>query len=293
MSRIKRLVRPQAEPSFSWKLALPALGLALTAAIHAHAGTAQTAPAAQAKGPLHHVSIQSGREDAYALVDGREDGFNMSGNNADWSAIKQLKRSVKGEFLWFREGGKSWIVQDPDTLAKARAAWAPVSRLGEQMDAYGKEMDQHGKVMDALGKEMEQTASGMQVDQPRLRELQRKMDELGRQMGSLGQQMGRASDGERERLQEKMGSLGERMNELGQQMRAAHEADAQRRAGARMDEVGRRMNEAGKPMDALGKKMDVLGKQMEQESKAAEKTVRGLIRDALARGLAQPAPTQG
>jgi hypothetical protein len=46
-------------------------------------------------------------------------------------------------------------------------------------------------------------------------------------------------------------------------------------------------------MDALGKKMDVLGKQMEQESKAAEKTVRGLIRDALARGLAQPAPAQG
>jgi beta-lactamase regulating signal transducer with metallopeptidase domain len=295
MSRIKRLVRPQAEPlsaAFSWKLALPALGLALTAAIHAQAGTAQTAPA-QAKGPVHHVSIQSGREDAYALVDGGEDGVSMSGNNADWSAIKQLKRSVKGDFLWFREGGKSWIVQDPDTLAKARAAWVPVNRLGEQMDAYGKEMDQHGKVMDALGKEMEQAAAGMQADQPRVRELQRRMDDLGRDMGRLGEQMGEASDGERERLGRKMEGLSQRMKELGEQMRAAHEGDAQHRAGARMEEVGRRMKEAGKPMDALGKKMDVLGKQMEQESKAAEKTVRGLIRDALARGLAQPAPAQG
>jgi hypothetical protein len=53
------------------------------------------------------------------------------------------------------------------------------------------------------------------------------------------------------------------------------------------------MNEAGKPMDELGKKMDVLGKQMDRESKTAEKTMRGLIRDAMARGLARQAPEQG
>jgi hypothetical protein len=39
--------------------------------------------------------------------------------------------------------------------------------------------------------------------------------------------------------------------------------------------------------------MDVLGKQMEQESKAADKTVRGIIHDAMARGLAQQAPVPG
>jgi hypothetical protein len=53
------------------------------------------------------------------------------------------------------------------------------------------------------------------------------------------------------------------------------------------------MNEAGKPMDALGKQMDVLGKQMDRESKAADKAMRGLIRDAMAKGLAQQAPQQG
>jgi hypothetical protein len=298
MSRIKRLVRPQAESlvgSLSWKLALPALGLALTAAIHAHAGTAPAAPAAAAAPakPAVHVSLREEPGDAYALVGEGDDGFKMTGNSADWSSIKQLKRSIKGEFLWFRDGGKSWIVQDPDTLAKAHAAWAPVKRLGEQMDTYGKEMDKHGKAMDALGKEMEQAAGGMQVDAPRVRELERQMKELGRQMSSLGQQMGGASDKERERLNDKMGSLGRQMNELGEQMRAAHDSEGQRRARAGMDEVGKRMNEAGKPMDALGKKMDVLGKQMEQESKAADKTVRGIIRDALAKGLAQQAPLQG
>jgi beta-lactamase regulating signal transducer with metallopeptidase domain len=296
MSRIKRLVRPQAEPlsaSFGWKLALPALGLALTAALHAHAGTAPAAPAPAQEKAAVHVTLQESRGDAYALVGEGDEGFNMTGNSADWSSIKQLKRSVKGEFLWFRDGGKSWIVQDPDTLARAHAAWAPVNRLGEQMDAYGKEMDKHGKAMDALGKQMEQAAGGMQADQPRVRELERKMNELGRQMSALGEQMGKASDADRERLARKMDTLGRQMNELGEQMRAAHESEGQRRARVSMDEIGKRMNEAGKPMDELGRKMDVLGKQMDRESKAAEKTMRGLIRDAMARGLARQAPEQG
>jgi len=300
MSRIKRLVRPQAEP-LNWKLALPALGLALSAALHAHAGTGATtagaaaaaAPAAQSKTVTHQISTQSSRDDAYALVGEGDEGFNMTGNSADWSAIKQLKRSIKGEFLWFRDGGKTWIVQDADTMAKARAAWAPVNKLGEEMNAYGQEMNKHGEVMNALGKEMEQAAGGMRVDEPRVRELERKMNELGREMSSLGQQIGRAPDGERERLQDKMSKLGRQMNALGEQMRLAHEGDAQRRARTDMDAIGKRMNEAGKPMDALGKKMDVLGKQMERESKAADKTVRGIIRDAMARGLAQQAPVQG
>jgi beta-lactamase regulating signal transducer with metallopeptidase domain len=296
MSRIKRLVRPQAEPlssSISWKLALPALGLALSAAIHAHAGTA-TVPSAQPKPGFHHITLRSGGEDGYALVADGEKGAAMTGSSADWDTIKQLRHSIKGEFLWFRDGGKSWIVQDPDTLAKAREAWTPVNRLGEQMDVYGKEMDKHSKVMEALGKEMEQAAAGLQPDQRRLREVQRKMDEVSQKMGRVGEKLGTASDSERGRLEAEMAGLEKQMNALGEQIRAATEADMQRRdAHANMKDVGRRMKEAGKPMDELGKKMDVLGKQMDRESKTADKAMRGIIRDAMARGLAQQAPVQG
>jgi beta-lactamase regulating signal transducer with metallopeptidase domain len=296
MSRIKRLVRPQAEPfssSISWKLALPVLGLALSAAIHAHAGTA-TLPSAQPKPGFHHITLRSGGEDGYALVADGEKGAAMTGSSTDWDTIKQLRHSIKGEFLWFRDGGKSWIVQDPGTLAKAREAWTPVNRLGEQMDVYGKEMDKHSKVMEALGKEMEQAAAGLQPDQRRLREVQRKMDEVSQKMGRVGEKLGTASDSERGRLEAEMAGLEKQMNALGEQIRAATEADMQRRdAHANMKDVGRRMKEAGKPMDELGKKMDVLGKQMDQESKAADKTTRGIIRDAMARGLAQQAPVPG
>jgi beta-lactamase regulating signal transducer with metallopeptidase domain len=295
MSRIKRLVRPQKEP-LNWRLALPALCLALTAAIHAHAGTTpgMALPSAQPKPGFHHITLRPGREDGYALVGDGEKGAAMTGSSADWDAIKQLRRNVKGEFLWFRDGGKSWIVQDQDTLAKARAAWAPVNRLGEQMNVYGKEMEKHGKVMDALGKEMEQAAAGMQPNQHRLREVQRKMDEVGRKMGRVGEKLGSASDSERGRLEAEMASLEKQMDALGEQTRAATESDMQRReAHAGMRDVSGRMKEASQPMDALGKKMDVLGKQMDQESKAADQATRSLIRDAMARGLAQQAPGQG
>jgi hypothetical protein len=57
-----------------------------------------------------------------------------------------------------------------------------------------------------------------------------------------------------------------------------------------MHAIERRMNDAGKPMDALGKQMDALGKRMDAESRTADKTVRALIREALDKGLAQPAP---
>jgi hypothetical protein len=54
------------------------------------------------------------------------------------------------------------VVQDPLVLAKARAGWAPVDRLGAKIDGNGQQMDQHGKAMAALGNEMQ--ALGKEMD---------------------------------------------------------------------------------------------------------------------------------
>jgi beta-lactamase regulating signal transducer with metallopeptidase domain len=323
MSRIKRLVRPHAEP-VNWKLVLPVLGLALSAAVVSQAGTAapQEPPAVQAQQAQQQAAAQAraasteatreatraakdaaraardsaraeGRAhrangEAFALVSGTEQNLSISGNAGNWTDIKQIRRSVDGEFLWFRDGGKSYVVQDREVLARAHAAYEPIERLGKQMDGYGRQMDQHGKAMDALGKEMSTAAAGIRPDETRLHALEREMNDLGRQMGQLGAQMGQARDEERKPLEARMARLSERMNELGRQMREASEPAGQRAAQQQMDEIGRRMKEAGKPMDALGKQMEALGKQMEQEGEKADTTVRALIREAQAKGLARP-----
>jgi hypothetical protein len=215
MPRTHRRINP--------RLTLTILGLAASAALYTHDVMAQAA-----QRPAHrvaHVNWHLNTDGDFALVRDTANGTSINGSSVDAHYIDDIKRSVKGEFLWFRDGGKNYVVQDATVLARARQAWVPVDRLGEQMDAHGKQMEQHGKVMEALGKEM---------------------DSAGRD-----------------------------------------------KRFAAMEEIGRKMEQAGKPMDALGKQMDALGKQLEREAHAAEATMRTLIRESLAKGLARPAPERG
>jgi hypothetical protein len=190
------------------KLALPVIALAA-----AFGGPAANAENASAK--AERVAIRGGGSQHFALVRPGRDGTSGSGNEADWKDIEAAKRAIAGEFLWFRQDGKAYVVRDAGVVAKVVDAWAPVDRLGVEMDGYGREMDKHGKKMEALGRQMERQPT----------------------------------------------------HDLGQQMK-----------------------EASKPMDALGKQMNVLGKQLDIEARAAEKATRALIRDAMAKGLAAPAP---
>jgi beta-lactamase regulating signal transducer with metallopeptidase domain len=243
-----------------------------------------------------------GREDAYAFVRAGDRGLNISGstNRADWRELESIKRAIPGEFLWFRDGGKTYVVRDAGVLAKVSAAWAPLDKLGAQMEVHGKEMEKHGKVMEALGHDMERAAVNVERSRDRtaerkLQSLGRDQGRLGRQMEKLGRQMETADAAKRDSLQREMDQLNLKMRELDREMELQSkllEAQHERieRGNAPMEELGRKMEEAGKPMDALGKKMDVLGKQMDTESRAAEKVVRGLIKDAQAKGLAAPSP---
>lgn len=253
--------------------------------------------------PPHGVSWTHGRGEPYAVVRSGQRGTSMSGNDTDWQAIEAAKASVKGEFLWFRKGGKAYVVQDAGVMAKVAQAWAPLDTLGARMDAHGKEMEAHGKVMEALGKEMEAVAGPAKPDQAQVRALDQKIQAVSRQIEAqaseiarLGRQIeGAPNDAQRaalhgqiEQMQRKMEPLHEQMQTLHQSMGTQH---AQMRdAHAPMDAIGRKMEQAGKPMDALGKKMGELGKQMEKESRAADRTVRALIDDAVDKGLAMPAP---
>lgn len=273
------------------RLALPFIGLALCAA--SLSLTVPVQAAAQEKARAVRVAAQG---EPYALVRAKEGGFNISGSSDDWPAVRAAQRAIPGEFIWFREGGREFVIQDPALMAKVRTAWAPLDRLGARMEVHSKEMDGHGKKMDALGRQMERVA----VDKKSLpserdmREIDGGMQALGEHMERLGRQMVESRDeAERERLSREMAATGARMNDAGKQIGQAYNSPQARKSHASMEAIGRQMEEAGKPMNALGEKMGELGKEMERESKAADKTVRGLIREARAKGLARPVPAAG
>jgi len=272
------------------RLALPFIGLALYAASYALTTPAQAA----AQETTRAVRVTQG--EPYALVRGKEGSFNISGSSDDWPAVKAAQRAIKGEFIWFREGGRHYVIQDAATMAKVRAAWAPLDRLSARMDVHSKEMDVHSRKMDGLGREMDRVAVNKTIlpSERDMREIDGGMQALSQHMERLGRQMEDApTQLDRERLSREMAATGARMNDAGRQIGQVYDSPQVRKSYASMDAIGDRMEEAGKPMKALGEKMGVLGKEMERESKIADKTVRALIRDAQAKGLARPAPAAG
>lgn len=326
MSRITRLVRPTAEP-LNWKMAVPILGLAAAcAAFYANAqgvpagsaaaaapqaktapaGTPAPAPAPRGvirtSGKRQGWNVSKGHDISYALVRGPDrNGSTMSSNSDDWKEIEAAKRSVPGDFLWFRKNGKSWIVQDPAVMARVIDAWAPVDRLSGQMEGYSKEMEVHSKAMQVLSEEMSKASSGfaaagadMHKFDARMRGLGREQAKLGREADKLGRKMEAASASETDRLNREMDKLNKQMEVLSRQMEKESEGISRQHEASQgpMEAIGKRMEAAGKPMEALGEKMGELGNQMEAESTAADKVVRGLIDDAMSRGVAQPAPSR-
>lgn len=272
--------------SIHWKLALPLLGLAVLAAF---AVPAQ----ATADGKPRVVRVAAADE-PYALVRETSGSFDISGSSDDWDEVRAAQRAIKGEFIWFRADGQGYVIQDPDTVKRARAAWAPLDRLGELMKIHGKEMEKHGKKMEVLGRDMERAAAkpANLPSERDMREVDDGMQALSRHMDLLSRQMAAArDDAERRIIQQKMAETGKRMSDAGERIGQAYNGPQARQQRASMEDIGRQMEIANQPMEKLGKRMGELGKEMERESKAADKTVRALIKDARAKGLAKSAPT--
>jgi len=267
------------------RLALPLLGLAVLAAF---AVPAQ----ATADGKPRVVRVAAADE-PYALVRDSAGSFDISGSSDDWDDVRAAQGAIKGEFIWFRADGRSYVIQDADTVKRARAAWAPLDRLGELMKIHGKEMEKHGKKMEVLGRDMERAAAkpANMPSERDMREVDDGMQALSKHMDLLSRQMAQAQDdAERRIIEQKMAETGKRMSDAGERIGEAYNGPQARQQRASMEDLGRQMEIANQPMEKLGKRMGELGKEMERESKAADKTVRTLIKDARAKGLAKPAP---
>lgn len=328
MSRIEQLVRPGRRVA-SGRVAFPLVGLAAACiAFYAHAqvGKNETPivqPAAQpnaqpaakpaassaskpraalATGKTSTRLYSNGKRDAYAFVSKDRDGITMSGSTDDLPQIDAAKRSLDGDFLWFRRDDKAYVIVDPATIARARTAWADSNKLGKQMEALGDQMEVHGDKMEALGDQMEKLSS-RHAESAAMKAASRRMEELGVQQAALGArqaqlaaEMVRANDAEQDTLSAKMDALSDQQDALGRQMdqqsdvidAEARKLDAQT---GPMEALGRQMEEAGKPMEALGAQMEKLGEQQEKLVAQAERETQTLISEAMTKGLALPAPS--
>lgn len=157
--------QPETAPAFGTQT--PAIALAPFAAVAATAmPTAPHAPAPPAtptRTPAGDVTTYghltlSDRpdQDAYVLI---EDGEAlMHGSTEDLARARRLAGNT-GALLWFRNGGKSYVVRDPATLQRIRVLYAPVSQLGEAQGALGERQGRLGEQQAALGTQMATVAA--------------------------------------------------------------------------------------------------------------------------------------
>lgn len=258
-------------------------------------------PPPPARPTLAQVRMHGTHGEPYALVSKGKDGYLMSGSSDDMPQIEAMRRSVDGDFLWFRRGGKAYVVTDPAILAQVRKSWAEADVLGERMRVLGDQMEVHGKKMEAIGQQMEEV-SGAATPPSGIEAASKQMEALARQQGQLAERQARlsvamidASESKRTDLERQMEAIDREQDALSRKMDAQSdridaEVERHQRQLQPMEALSRRMEEASRPMEALGEQMEGLGQQMEVVSQRAERQTREQIDNAVAKGLARPAP---
>ena len=338
MSRIQQLVRPRRAGANAAFVALPVIGLALAgAAFYAHArltppaeaaartaptAIAQAAPAAKAQelpapaakpgvqvlpAPATKPSVHAAVGDdsnypGYALVSEDRDHIRMHGDMDDADGVRRLRDRIDGDFLWFRRDGKSWIVRDPATLARASKAWAETDAIQVQMQALEARMQPHTEQMQALAARMEALAENNAFESPETRAAVERIEALGEQAQALAERqqalamrMQQAAVAEQSQLARDQAQLERQQATLHRDMErhsatlATHNARMQAQQEP-MEALGREMEAASEPMHAIGRDMEALGQRIEREAKIADRQVRQLIDEAWRGGRAQPVP---
>jgi predicted nucleic acid-binding Zn-ribbon protein len=330
MNRIRRLIHPEPRP-LAWKALASILGVtaacaattALAAPFHregliASASPQATEPASPAEPPQpprppkptepppppEPLEVPEAPRAHMNYVFVRPDGrMSCSGSRDSTKEVQELKKSHPGGFLWFRDGGRSYVIDDPAEVARLQELYKPMEELGRKMKDLGREMKAQGARMKAVGAEMK---GASRQGQPHSRE----MKELGRQMGSLGREMGELHR-RRAALQRRLGqdaqaserqSLDKQMEELDRQIQAQEKK--MEALGRSMEEVGRKLEEAHRPMEGAGKRMEeashpmgqlgaqmgALGSQMGEEGRKLDAALRKLAKESLAKGKATALP---
>ncbi len=94
----------------------------------------------------------------YALVEGPERLGYLNGGSDDVSTVNALKQTIAGDFLWLRQAGRTWVVDDPVLLAPLRGRSAPLQRLMAEVVANNRILARMGNGPVPPGTPMEEAS---------------------------------------------------------------------------------------------------------------------------------------
>jgi beta-lactamase regulating signal transducer with metallopeptidase domain len=266
-------------------LAVPAVYLA--AAVHpANQAAAPSAPQAAQDpaspappaAPRHARApkVSSGRSYSYSygydddqrfvIVSGKTDSLTMSGTTEDAEMVQELKKTIKGDFIWFERDGKSYVIRDQATIDRAKKLWAPQKELGKKQEALGDQQE-------ALGKQQEELGAQMEKIQVKVPDMTAELDQLKAKLQKLNSSATMEQVGE---IQSEIGDLQSKIGEL------------QSQAGEQQSKLGEQMGALGEKQGKLGEQQGELGRQQGELARQAAREMKRILDDAMAKGTAVP-----
>jgi DNA repair exonuclease SbcCD ATPase subunit len=128
--------------------------------------------------------------DSYVFMHGNQ----WMSTNIDLSEMRELRRVGSGDLLWFRRGGKEYVIQDKVLLQEAKGLFAPLRALDPEreeihrreraLDRQEEELDREEEEIDRIQDRLSDDDDEDGEDPPRLvsdeelRDLERRSREL-------------------------------------------------------------------------------------------------------------------
>jgi len=212
----------------------------------------------------------SGGDERFVIVSGKSDEVTMSGSSEDARHVEKLRKRIPGDFIWFERDEKSYIIRDQATVDRARQLWAPQEELGKKQEALGKQQE-------ALGKQQAELGSRMQQIRVKVPDIRAELDRVKAELQQLGPSA----------TVEQVGKLQAEIGEL-----QAKVGQVQANAGEEQGKLGQQMGALGEQQGKLGEQQGELGRQQEELAEKANQSMKGLLDDAIQKGIAQPEPPE-
>lgn len=223
-------------------------------------------------GPGYSYSY-SNNGDSYAVVRGSDkEHITFSGEwmNGRREQLDKARRLAHGDFLWFTRDGKSYLVDDPNTVAQIIAMYKPMEQLGHRQEELGRQQEELGRKQELMGNRMTQAT----VNKP---DIQEEIQEINRAAQKL--QNAKENTVTQDQISEMQSKLGELQSKLG---------DLQDQMGSHLGELGALQGELGEQQGKLGEQQGRLGEQQGHLAQEADKKVKSIIDQSIKDGKARP-----
>lgn len=267
---------------------VPLIGLAAGACMRTHAQAQQPSavsngtPAAQAPvapspdspplrpGEQRRAFVTTGNE-AFALV--TSDYKSFSGSQEDARRAESFRNSVQGDYIWYRQDSKEYLVTDPSAVQTAKATLkaldAAQEELGRRQTELGGQQAKLGEEQAKLGDQQE----NVKVPAPDLTKVAEEMKAL---LASLK---------DRELRENEIGDLQARIGSL-----QAMVGDLQARAGEQQAKIGQQQAALGEKQALLGARQAAFGQEQARQAEEALRKIRAMLEEIQRNGKARPVP---